>query len=271
MPVVTMQELLESGVHYGARASLWCPKMAPYIHSKHSDIHIIDLRETLKGVIRACRFLEQINAQGKRAIFVGTKRQASEVVRAEAARAGQFFVAGRWLGGTLTNLRTIRERISRLEELEELEKSGAMAEFSKKMISNINREKTKISANFEGIREMKGLPGAIILIDPKNEHIALAEAMKLGVPVVALADTDCNPDPIDFLIPGNDDSFRSISLIITLMADACERGRKKYQETAQVQERAAGAQAGGAQQQGRRPQRVDAAGLSAASFGGKEE
>lgn len=258
MAIVTMQDLLEAGVHYGARSSLWCPKMAPYIHSKRSNIHIIDLRETLKGIIRSCKFLEQINAQGKRAIFVGTKRQAAEVVRTEAARAEQFFVAGRWLGGTLTNLRTIRERVGRLEELEALEANGAIQDFSKKMISSINREKTKITANFEGIREMKGQPGAIVLVDPKQEHIALAEAIKLNVPVVALADTDCNPDMVDFLIPGNDDSFRSISLIIGLLADACERGRKKQGEMAQIQERA-GAQGAPV-----------AATAGAASFGGKE-
>ena len=240
MPIVSMQELVEAGVHFGARTSLWCPKMKPFIYGKRSKIHIIDLRATLSGLIRAFHFLESVVAGGKKVVFVGTKRQAQEIVRSEAIRCEQFFVAERWLGGTLTNLRTIRERINRLEELENLEKTGRLAEFSKKMISTINRERTKITRNFEGIRQMKGMPGAIVLIDPKHEDIALAEAIKLNVPVVALADTDCDPDPVDFLVPGNDDALRSIATVVKVLADACASGAQKAKENAAINARAEG-------------------------------
>ena len=227
MPIATLDELLEAGVHFGTRAARWNPKMKPYIHSKRSKIYIIDLRETLKGLIRAYHFLLQTTAKGKKVLFVGTKRQAADVVRQEAQRCGSFFVANRWLGGTLTNMQTMRNRILRLEELEGLEESGAIHQFSKKMISSLARERKKIHRNFEGIRQMKELPGAIVLVDPDQEHIALAEAIKLGIPTIAIADTDCNPDPVDFLIAANEDSIRSNQLILSKLADGIIEGSKR--------------------------------------------
>jgi small subunit ribosomal protein S2 len=226
MPFVSIKELVEAVVHFGCSASRWNPKMKPYIHAKQNKIHIIDLRETLKGLIRARHFLAKMAAQRKRALIVGTKRQAADVVRAESIRSNSHFVATRWLGGTLTNMNTMRSRIQRLEELESLEKGGAIQSFSKKMISNLARERKKIGRNFEGIREMKDLQGCVIVVDPRNEPIAVAEAVKLNVPLIAIADTDCNPDPIDFLIPANDESLRSIQILVAKLADAIVEGSK---------------------------------------------
>jgi small subunit ribosomal protein S2 len=237
MAIANMQDLLDAGVHFGSHTSRWNPKMKPFIHGKRNNVHIVDIKQTLKGLIRAYKFLENVTASGKKVVFVGTKRQAQEVVRAEAARGEQYFVAQRWLGGTLTNIRTIRERVVRLEELEALETTGQIHEFSKKMISKINREKKKISQNFEGIRNMKQIPGAMVIIDPKNEAIALAEAIKLNIPVVALADTDCDPDPIDFLVPGNDDGIRSIQTIVSVLIDGCLSGASKQKQNAALEER----------------------------------
>lgn len=239
MAIVDMKELLEAGVHFGARASSWNPKMEKYIFCKRNKVHIINMRETLRGLIRAYKFLEKITSEGKKVVFIGTKRQAQEVVRTEARRANQFFVAQRWLGGTLTNIKTIRERVQRLDELESLETSGRIKDFSKKMISQINREKRKISRNFEGIREMKKLPGALVIVDPRNEKISLAEALKLDIPVISLIDTDCDPDPIDFIIPGNDDGIRSIQAIIGTLADACISGASKRSENVMISEKSA--------------------------------
>ncbi|MFH0911684.1 MAG: 30S ribosomal protein S2 [Planctomycetota bacterium] len=234
MALVKVRELLEAGVHFGSRTSQWNPKMTPYIYGKRSKIHIIDVRQTLRGLVRACKFIESVAARGEKVIFVGTKRPAQETVRSEARRAGQFFVAQRWLGGTLTNLRTIRERVARLEELEALEASGEIQRFSKKMISTINRERRKISRNFEGIREMTKMPGAVILVDPKEEHIALAEALKVGISIVAVADTDCDPEPIDFVIPANDDAIRSVEVLVRVLADACLAGTSRMSEMAMI-------------------------------------
>lgn len=238
MADVTMQDLLEAGVHFGARSSTWNPKMAPYIHGKRSKIHIIDLKQTMRGIIRACALLKQLTSEGKQVVFIGTKRQAQDIVRTEALRSGQHFVAQRWLGGTLTNLETIRKRVKRLIELEELETGGHLQEFSKKMISSIQREKRKISRNFEGIRNMKSLPAAMIIVDPKQERIAMAEAVKLGIPTIALVDTDCDPEPVDVVIPGNDDSLRSIQLIIGAMASACCEGAGRSAEEQAIAARA---------------------------------
>ncbi|MHC4886798.1 MAG: 30S ribosomal protein S2 [Planctomycetota bacterium] len=239
MASVKMQDLLEAGVHFGARSSSWNPKMAPYIHGKRSKIHIVDLKQTMRGLIRACALLKKLTSEGKQVVFVGTKRQAQDIVRTEAARANQHFVAQRWLGGTLTNLDTIRKRVKRLIELEELETGGHLQEFSKKMISSIQREKRKISRNFEGIRNMKSLPAAMVIVDPKEERIALAEAIKLGIPTIALVDTDCDPEPVDVVIPGNDDSLRSIQTIVGAMADACAEGSGYSAESAAIAARAA--------------------------------
>ncbi len=238
MAIATLKELIECGVHFGSHTSRWNPKMKPFIHSRQNKIHIIDLKETLRGLIRSVRFIEKATAKGQKILFVGTKRQASEIIRAEAARSNSYFVATRWLGGTLTNMSTMRNRITRLQELEKLEESGEIAEFSKKMVSSLTRERKKIFRNFEGIRDMKDVPGAIVIVDPKQEHIAIAEATKLGIPTIAICDTDCDPEPVDFLIPGNDDSLRSLSYLLAKLSDAVISGSKKASTNAAMAQRA---------------------------------
>ncbi len=238
MAIATLKELIESGVHFGSAASRWNPKMKPYIFSKQNKIHIIDLRETLKSLIRSWHFLAQTAAQGKQILFVGTKRQAADIIRQEANRCESYFVCNRWLGGTLTNMNTMRRRINRLQELEDLETGGRIQEFSKKMISSLTREKKKIFRNFEGIRNMKDIPGAIVVVDPANEHIAIAEGVKLGIPLVGIVDTDDDPSMLDFVIPGNDDAFCSIQYLLSKLADAVIEGRKNYAIQGTVKQRA---------------------------------
>jgi small subunit ribosomal protein S2 len=223
--LVQVKDLIDAGVHFGHRASRWNPKMRPYIYGKRNLIHVIDLRETLRGLLRAHKYLTQIASQGKLILFVGTKRQAKEVVEREAARVNMPFVSERWLGGTLTNFRTIRSRLQRLQELEKLEETGAIHSYSKKMISALTRERKKIQRNLQGIREMNRIPEAIVVIDPKREHIAVKEAKKMGVVTLALIDTDSDPDTVDLPIPGNDDSIRSIELVLGRLADAIAEGR----------------------------------------------
>ncbi len=225
MAIVQVKELIEAGVHFGHRASRWNPKMRPYIYGKRNLIHIVDLRETLRGLLRATKYLVQTASQGKLILFVGTKRQAKETIEREAQRAGMPYVSERWLGGTLTNFRTIRSRLQRLQELEELETSGQIHTFSKKMISSLTRERKKIHRNLQGIREMNRIPEALVVVDPKREHIAVKEAKKMGVVTVALIDTDSDPDTVDLPIPGNDDSIRSIELIVSRLAQAVLEGR----------------------------------------------
>jgi small subunit ribosomal protein S2 len=223
--IVQVKELIEAGVHFGHRASRWNPKMRPYIYGKRNLIHIIDLRETLRGLLRAYKYLAQIISQGKLVLFVGTKRQAKETIEREAQRVGMPYVSERWLGGTLTNFRTIRSRLQRLQELEDLETTGAIHSYSKKMVSSLTRERKKIHRNLQGIREMSRIPEALIVVDPKREHIAVKEAQKMGVTTVALIDTDSDPDTVDLPIPGNDDSIRSIEIIIGKLADATMEGK----------------------------------------------
>jgi small subunit ribosomal protein S2 len=223
--VVQVKELIEAGVHFGHRASRWNPKMRPYIYGKRNLIHVIDLRETLRGLLRAQKYLVQIASQGKLILFVGTKRQAKETIEKEAQRVGMPFVSERWLGGTLTNYRTIRSRLQRLQELEKLEETGAIHSYSKKMISSLTRERKKIYRNLQGIREMNRLPDAMVIIDPKREDIAVQEARRMGVTTLALIDTDSDPDEVDLPIPGNDDSIRSIELVLAKVADAVLEGR----------------------------------------------
>ena len=243
MAIASLKEMVEAGVHFGSAASRWNPKMKPYIFSKQNKIHIIDLRETLKWLIRSWHFLAQTAANGKQILFVGPKRQATDIIRQEANRCESFFVSNRWLGGTLTNINTMRRRITRLQELENLEKSGQLQEFSKKMIASLTRERKKIFRNFEGIRDMKEAPGAIVMVDPATEHIAVAEGMKLGVPLVGLVDTDDDPDNLDFAIPGNDDAFCSIQYIISKLADAVIEGKKRFALQGTVRQRAEGREA----------------------------
>ena len=226
MAIVTVQELLDSGVHFGHRIGRWNPKMEPYIFGKRNLIHIINLRETLKGLIRAHNFLARLTADGRTVLFVGTKRQAKNVVEAEAKRCGMPFVTERWLGGTLTNFRTIRSRLKRLEEIEQMEATGHFDVLKKKEVARLLREKRKLTKNLEGIRTMEKLPGAIVIVDPNREDIAVAEAGKLGIPTVALLDTDCDPTPVDIPIPGNDDAMRAIQTILRRLSDAVSQGSK---------------------------------------------
>lgn len=220
-----VKNLIESGIHFGHRASRWNPKMQPYIFGKRNLIHIIDIRETVKGILRAKKFLAGVAAKGDDILFVGTKRQARNAVIKAAERTNMHYVAERWLGGTLTNFRTIRSRLARLEELEAIEQGG-MAEYSKKMVSTLSRERRKIKRNLDSIRKMSKLPGALFLIDVKREHIAAREARKLGIPVLALIDTDSDPDTVDLPIPGNDDAMRAIELVCETLADSILEGMR---------------------------------------------
>jgi len=231
---VSIQELVDAGFHFGHRTSKWNPKMKPFIFGKRNLIHIINLRETVKGLVTACKFLTNLVQTKKDVLFVGTKWQARDITVREAKRCRMHYVSERWLGGTLTNFDTIRKRLERLEELENLEKTGGINQFSKKAISSLNRERKKILTNLEGIRNMTSLPGALVIVDPKNEHNAVSEAKKLGIPTVCLADTDCDPDLIDILVPGNDDAIRSIDLFLTKTADAVLAGKELMVTMAKV-------------------------------------
>lgn len=257
MAIVQVQDLIEAGVHFGHRASRWNPKMRPFIYGKRNLIHIIDLRETVRGLLRAYRFLAQLASRGSLVLFVGTKRQAKEAIEREAKRCKMPYVSERWLGGTLTNYRTIRDRLKRLHELEALwlpagekpdkmdmtaymktmlnesgkfdfvkaPESAAIRGYSKKMVATLNRELTKITRNLQGIREMNRQPDALVVVDPHREDIAVKEAQRMGVTTVALIDTDSDPDKVDLPIPGNDDSIRSIELMLAKLADAVLEGR----------------------------------------------
>ncbi len=220
-----VKTLVDAGVHFGHRVSRWNPKMEPYIHGKRNMIHIIDVKETVKGLLRAKRLIQQTVAGGKDILFVGTKRQARHAVEDEAKRCGMHYVSERWLGGTLTNFRTIRARLNRLEELEKLWETGQIETYSKKMKSTLDRERTKIKTNLEGIRRMDKMPGVMFIIDTRREHIAVKEAKKLGVKTIALIDTDSDPDLIDLPIPGNDDAMRAIEVIVKELADAVIDGK----------------------------------------------
>lgn len=229
MSLISVTELLECGVHFGHRASRWNPKMKPFIHGKRNTIHIIDLKETVKGLVRSAHFLKETSADGGKILFVGTKRSAKEAVKALALKVGQPYVAERWLGGTLTNFRTIRSRLDRLKELDDMDANGTVAALSKKLQARHLTEKTKILKNLEGMRSLEQLPACLVVVDPGHEHIAVAEANKTGIPVIALADTDCDPDLVDIVIPGNDDAMRSVSLILARIGDAVEAGAKAWQ------------------------------------------
>ena len=225
MSTVLVKDLIEAGVHFGHRASRWNPKMRPYIYARQNLIHVIDVRETIRGLLRARKYLSQVAAGGSLILFVGTKRQASETMEREGLRMGMPFVSDRWLGGTLTNFRTIRSRLSRLEELERIRGGEEIETYSKKMQSALSREYRKMYRNLNGMRTMNRLPEAMVVIDPKKEKNAITEARKLGVTTVALIDTDCDPDVVDLPIPGNDDSIRSIELIMQQLADAVVEGK----------------------------------------------
>jgi small subunit ribosomal protein S2 len=236
-----VKQLVESGVHFGHRSSRWNPKMRPYIYARKNLIHIIDVRETIRGLLRAKKYLGDVAARGSLILFVGTKRQARETIQKAAERAGMPYVADRWLGGTLTNFRTIRDRLQRLEELEKIIAGDQIHSYSKKMQSTLNREHRKIYHNLHGIRTMNRLPECMVVVDPKKEKNCVKEARKLGIATVALIDTDCDPDQVDLPIPGNDDSMRSIELVINLLADSI--GAAKLQATMDQQQASEGADA----------------------------
>ncbi|MBM7581410.1 small subunit ribosomal protein S2 [Caldicoprobacter guelmensis] len=233
MAVVNMKQLLEAGVHFGHQTRRWNPKMAPYIFTERNGIYILDLQKTVKLLEQAYNFVRDVAAEGKGILFVGTKKQAQESIETEAKRCGMFYVNNRWLGGMLTNFTTISQRIKRLKELEEMETNGMFDVLPKKEVIRLRAEKEKLEKNLGGIKEMRELPGAVFIVDPKKEHIAVREARILGIPVVAIVDTNCDPDEIDYVIPGNDDAIRAIKLITSKIADAVLEGRQGEQYTAQ--------------------------------------
>lgn len=235
MPIVTVRELIDAGMHYGHHVSRWNPKMKGYIFGKRNAIHIIDLRETVRGLITACKYVTQIVSEGKLVLYVGTKRQACDSIREHALRCGMPFVSDRWLGGTLTNFRTIRSRMDRLMELESIIDGPAVEQYSKQEASRMRRELQKMRRNLDGIRTMDRLPGALVIVDPKREKNAVAEAQRLGIATVCLADTDCDPDNADILIPGNDCAMRSVSLVLARVADAVQAGQEKRREMARLE------------------------------------
>ncbi|XXF80077.1 30S ribosomal protein S2 [Myxococcaceae bacterium GXIMD 01537] len=225
---ITMRQLLEAGVHFGHQTKRWNPKMKPYIFGARNGIYIIDLQKTVVMARAAFRFVADITARGGSVLFVGTKKQAQDVIREEAARAGQFFVTSRWLGGTLTNFKTIKQGIDRLKALEKMAEDGTFERLPKKEVATLEREREKLEKNLGGVKEMSKLPKCIFVIDPKKEHIAVHEASRLGIPVIGVVDTNCDPEGIDFVIPGNDDAIRSIKLFTSKIAEACIEGAARY-------------------------------------------
>lgn len=220
-----VKELVEAGIHFGHRSTHWNPKMEPYIFGKRNKIHVIDVKETIKGLLLARKFITRSVAKGQDVLFVGTKRQARSIIERHAGEVGMHYVTERWLGGTLTNFRTIRERLKRLEELEHIEQSGEIDNYSKKMESQLKREKEKILRNLGGIRKMSKLPGCMVVIDVAHEHNAVKEARKLGIPTVCLIDTDSDPDYADIPIPGNDDAMRAIEVVVSSLCAAVAEGK----------------------------------------------
>lgn len=244
-----VKQLIEAGVHFGHRSSRWNPKMRPYIYGRKNLIHIVDVRETIRGLLRARKYLAEVAAGGSLVLFVGTKRQAAEAIQSHADRCGMPYVNDRWLGGTLTNFRTIRSRLGRLEELEEIRGGEQLQTYSKKMQSALGREFRKMFRNLNGIRSMNRLPECLVIVDPNKEKNAVHEARKLGINTLALIDTDCDPDDIDLPIPGNDDGIRSIDLVVRILADAVLEGKAAQAQTAQVTSEGAEAAAASAPQE----------------------
>src|SRR3954463_1377091 len=236
MPAVTMRELLESGVHFGHQTRRWNPKMKPYVFGARNGIYIIDLQKTVDQTRAACTFATQVAAEGKKILFVGTKKQAKEVIQEEAQRAGMYYVTNRWLGGMLTNYQTVKASIDRLKKIESMKNSSEWNDVPKKMQSRYDRELEKLKRSLGGIEDMKKLPGALFVIDTEKEHIAIKEAKKLGIPTIAVVDTNCDPSNINYVIPGNDDAIRSIRLFARLIADSCLEGAKVFQERLRAQE-----------------------------------
>ncbi len=235
MAYVTMKELLEAGVHFGHQTKRWNPKMKPYIFGARNGIYIIDLQRTVRMFKTAYDFIADTVADGKPVLFVGTKKQARDSIYEEANRCEMFYVHNRWLGGMLTNFQTIRQSIDRLNYLNNIQNDGSIELFPKKERLKLGKERVKLDNNLGGIRTMKGLPGAIFVVDPKNEAIAVREGRRLNIPIVAIVDTNCDPDDIDYIIPGNDDAIRAIRLITSRMADACLEGSERFAEKRQAE------------------------------------
>ncbi|MDI6895067.1 MAG: 30S ribosomal protein S2 [Bacillota bacterium] len=229
MPVLSMKQLLEAGVHFGHQTRRWNPKMRPYIFTERNGIYIIDLQKTVRLLDEVYEFLRDVVFQGGRVLFVGTKKQAQESVAEEARRCGQFYVNQRWLGGTLTNFPTIRRRIERLMQLEEMVESGYLARLPKKEVARLERERLRLDKYLGGIKGMKELPSALFVVDPRKEAIAVKEARRLRIPIAAIVDTNCDPDEVDYIIPGNDDAIRAVKLITGKMADAVLEGLQGVQ------------------------------------------
>ena len=242
MAVISMKQLLEAGVHFGHQTRRWNPKMAEYIFAERNGIYIIDLQKTVKKVDEAYTFVREVAATGKPILFVGTKKQAQETIKEEALRAEQFYVNERWLGGMLTNYKTIEKRIERLRKLETMEADGTLDLLTKKEKFKLLGEKEKLERFLGGIKDMPGLPGALFVIDPRKEKIAVTEAKKLGIPVVAIVDTNCDPDDVDYVIPGNDDAIRAVKLLASVISDAvleAKQGESMSAETEETVEAAA--------------------------------
>ena len=245
MAVISMKQLLEAGVHFGHQTRRWNPKMAKYIFTERNGIYIIDLQKTVKKVDEAYNFLRSVAEEGKSVLFVGTKKQAQEAVKEEALKADMFYVNERWLGGMMTNFQTIQKRINRLKELETMEEDGTFEVLTKKEVLQLRHEMEKLEKFLGGIKDMKKLPGALFIVDPRKERIAVAEARKLNIPIVAIVDTNCDPDEIDYVIPGNDDAIRAVKLLTGRMADAVIEGRQGQDgaaEEAEVKDAAADAE-----------------------------
>ena len=229
MAVISMKQLLEAGVHFGHQTRRWNPKMAPYIFTERNGIYIIDLQKTVRKIDEAYMFVRDLALEGKTILFVGTKKQAQESVEQEAKRCGMYYVNNRWLGGMMTNFRTIKTRIARLNAIDKMEADGQFEVLPKKEVAKLTLEREKLEANLGGIREMKNLPGALFIVDPRKERIAVQEARALHIPIVAIVDTNCDPDEIDYVIPGNDDAIRAVKLIAGKMADAVLEGHQGEQ------------------------------------------
>ena len=238
MSTVSMKQLLEAGVHFGHQTRRWNPKMAEYIFTERNGIYIIDLQKTVKKLDESYNFIKELAMEGKNVLFVGTKKQAQDSIKEEAERAGAYFVNARWLGGMLTNFSTIRKRIARLKQLRAMQEDGTFDLLPKKEVIKLNLEIDKLEKFMGGIKDMSEMPGALFVVDPRKEKIAVAEAKKLGIPVVAIVDTNCDPDEVDYVIPGNDDAIRAVKLIAGAMADAIIEGREGQMGAAAVEEKA---------------------------------
>jgi small subunit ribosomal protein S2 len=235
-----MKDLLEAGVHFGSLTHTWNPRMKPFIHGKRNKIHIINLVHTVRGLAKAGHFLREVAATGRQIVYVGTKRHMQGVLQQEAGRGEMPCVTERWLGGTLTNFKTVRSRLARLEELEHLESSGQMAQLSKKTQSMHMRELRRMRKNLSGLRALSRIPGALLVVDPRREHIAVSEARRVGVPVVALLDTDCDPSDVDIAVPANDDSIRAVSLLLARLTDSVAEGVQRFKTSGRPPEDALG-------------------------------